>query len=572
MVRTNRLVGNERGSALLTAMAAAVFLSLLGLVLLGTLRHSLAQTAGSEAKVQAETLAQKGIDEALAMVRAAVGQANGAAAGGLSYREKVLRIQTALGLDMDPSANVSRAAGSLHDFLDGHAAAAERGRYRLEIVSDTDNYESFVAHVDKMPDYPYSRVMRIRATGEAGEWQHRSVTLERTIVVSTINPVFSYPLSGKEDLHLNGAVTVVGDVLARQGSITTSDLAAFVGLPGTNYAKQADYPAVQGFYREHVPAPKTFSSAKPFADDGMPLDQDLSVASAMTGFMADLDSGLPLPGTGMQFGGLHAYSLPALAPSLRLENQWVEVNGPSVVSGNLAIRNGVLTLGPSAEMSVDGGSVLVDFPSPLMAAADLAGTMVLDPGEALIVRGDAVIADGFKFRGILAVSGDLLITGSVSMDGTVYAGGNVEMKQTKAINRETGWTDKPLIVLAGGKIFFSDSRPDGAPAEVRAFLYSEEEMALYGVQTKLHIRGGVHGKKVTLNAVREGDPAGKTDTTHEGTPPPGETVFSFTPTAIQKTLGMDQANLQIRYDNKLYLDPPAGIPVTEEVTVFMKNQ
>lgn len=572
MAHRKRLVDNERGGALLTAMAAAVFLSLLGLVLLGTLRHSLAQTAGSEAKVQAEALALKGVDEALAMIRAAVRQANGGAAGGIAYGEKVRRIQTALGLDMDPSAAVSRAAGSLHHFLDGHAAAAERGRYRLEIVSDTDNYEAFLAYKDVMPDYPYSRVIRIRATGEAGEWQSRTVTLERTIVVSTINPVFSYPLSGKENLHLNGAVTVVGDVLARNGSIVTSDKAEFVGLPGSAYAKQSDYPAVQGFYREKIPAAKTFSAAKPFEDSTMPLDGELSVASAIQAFMARLDAGLPLPGTGMHMSGLHAYSLPAVTTALRMEDQWVEVNGPSELAGDLAIRNGVLTVGPSAEWTVTGGSVLVDFPSPLMAAADLAGTVVLDPGEALIVRGDAVLADGFKFRGILAVSGDLLMTGSVSIDGTVYAGGNVEMKQTKAINREAGWADKPLIVLAGGKIFFSDSRPDGAPAEVRAFLYSEEEMALYGVQTKLHIRGGVHGKTVTLNAVREGDPAGKTDTTHEGTPLPGEAVFAFTPTAIQKTLGMDRANLQIRHDNKLYLDPPAGIPVTDDVTVFVKNQ
>lgn len=451
------------------AITAAVFLSLLGLALLGTVRHSLAQTAGSEARVQAEALAQMGMDEALALIRAAVRQAN----GGADYRTKVARIQTALGLDLDPSAGVQRAPGSLHDFLDGHEGEGRRGGYRLEIVSDTDNYDAFLARVDDLPRHPYSRVIVIRSTGRAGEWASRTASVERTVVVSTINPVFRYPLSGKKDLVLNGAVTVVGDVLARGGSILTSDKARFIGLPGSAYAKESDFPAVQGFYREREARPKTFSAAAPFEDRWMPLDADISVAEALQRYAAELEQAMPLPGTGVHVGGLDAYELPASVPPLKLENQWVAVNGPVTAGGDVAIKDGVLTLGPAAELAVRGGSVYVDFPSPLWAAADLAGTMTLDPGESLIVRGDAVIADGFRFRGQLAVTGNLAIVGSVAIDGTLYAGGDVELKRTKAINREPGWTDKPLILLAGGRIIFSDSRPDGEPAELRAFLYSE---------------------------------------------------------------------------------------------------
>jgi hypothetical protein len=553
------IIRNERGGALPVALAAAVFLTLLGMVLLGTVRHSLAQSAGSEAKVRAEALAQMGIDEAFALIRAAVRQANGDAATGYTYRQKVVRTQTEL--------------GSLHAFLDGYAAEADRGSYRLDIMSDTDNYDAFQDNVDAWPRYPYSRLIVIRSTGKAGEWQTRTVTLERTFVISTVNPVFRYPVSGKEHLVLNGAVTVIGDILARNGSISTTNKARFIGLPGSDYAKESDFPAVQGFYREHDPKTKQFSAAIPFEDRWMPLDADISVEDMVQAHLAELDAAMPVAGTGIAFDELHAWPLPAVVSMpLRLENQWVEVAGPSAVSGDLAVKDGVLTLTPAAQMTVGSGSVYVDFPSPLWAAADLSGMMTLDPGEALVVRGDAVIGDGFKFRGILAVSGNLTIVGSVNVDGTIMAGGDVELKQTKEINREAGWTDKPLILLAGGKIHFSDARPDGEPAELRAFLYSEEDMQLYGVQTKLVIRGGVHGKTVTLNAVREGDEAGKTDTWFEGTVLPGEAAFTFTPTEIQKTLGMDRSNLQIRHDDRLYADPPAGIPVTEDVTAFMKIQ
>jgi len=186
-----------------------------------------------------------------------------------------------------------------------------------------------------------------------------------------------------------------------------------------------------------------------------------------------------------------------------------------------------------------------------------------------VVDGDVVMHEHFRFRGNLYVRGNLQVIGSVNVDGTIFVDGHADLKRAKVINDDPGWAEKPLILLVSGNLTFSDSRPDDEPVKLRAFFYSLENIQLYGVQTKLDIRGGVHGRDVTLNAVRESE--ARTDPTYDGGPLPGEREYWFTPTHEQLNLGPEYANLQIRYDDMLYLDPPVGIPVTEHVTIFFKK-
>lgn len=563
--------GNERGGALPIALAAAALLTFIGLVLLGIVRQGFAQAHESEETVRAELLAQKGIDEAQGIIRLAVQKANNEA----DYKRKVENIQAALGL---MTLSGKRQSGSLHDFLDGRVADGLFGTYEIEILDDVDNYEQFADNIDTIPDYPYSRVVTVRSTGKTGSVLKKSAVLERTIVVSTINPVFYYPLSAEENIYLNGASTIVGDVLAREGHIYTSDVAKFVGLPGSDYAKKTDFPSFEGFFRESndgtKPA-KQFSKHVPFEDVRMPLDENISITAYVDDKISELHAAMPAPNTGINYGGISAHVLPAnsIGP-LKFENQWIDVSGPGTTNfrNDLAILDGVLTVLPFADFQVRNGSVYVRHSSASSAAADLAGTIILDSGEEMVVDGDVVIHDGFRFRGNLYINGNLQIIGSINIDGTIYVNGDAELKRSKTINGDTNWSDKPLILLASGNIAFTDSRPDDDPAELRAFFYSERDIYLYGVQTKLSIRGGVHGKNVTLNAVREGASSTRTDTTYDGTPLPGEQEYRFTPTSTQKDLGPERSNLQIRYDNMLYLDPPQGVPVTDHVTVFMKNQ
>ena len=546
----------ERGGALPVALAAVALLTFIGLVMLGIVREGFVQAHLAEETVRAELLAQKGLDEVRGLIRLETEKAN---AGGADYKSRVDKTQDAL--------------DHLTGWMDGRTADGLNGAYEIEVLDDRDNFAAFMANIDTIHDYPYSRVLTVRSTGRAAGGAGRSAALEQTVIVSTINPVFYYPLSAQKDIHLNGASSIVGDVLARTGFIHTSNAAHFIGLPGSAYSKKTDYPSFEGFYREGGAGPKPvkqFSKRMPFEDVRMQMDEDIDIASRVALMMDELQAALPPPNAGTNFGGIGSHALPAnIAGPLKFEDQWIDVVSNTALAGDLAIRDGVLTVYPGAVFRVDGGSVYVRYPSPFSAAADLAGTVVLDAGEAMVVDGDVVMHEHFRFRGNLYVRGNLQVIGSVNVDGTIFVDGHADLKRAKVINDDPGWAEKPLILLVSGNLTFSDSRPDDEPVKLRAFFYSLENIQLYGVQTKLDIRGGVHGRDVTLNAVRESE--ARTDPTYDGGPLPGEREYWFTPTHEQLNLGPEYANLQIRYDDMIYLDPPVGIPVTEHVTIFFKK-
>lgn len=567
-------IREERGGALLIALTAAIFLTILGTVLLGVVRQGFVHAVSTEALVQAESLAQKGLDEAQALIRLAVEEANYGAPGGFSYATRVERIHHSLGKDIDPSATVMRAPGSLHHFIHDSEITGLKGSYKLEILSDQDNFEAFSANIATVPDYPYSRVIRLRSTGIVGDKPMVKVDKQAEFVVSTIHAVFKYPLSAKENIYLQGAAAIRGDVLARQGSLHTDDVAQFIGLPGTSYSKPSDFPSIRGFYREHTANDNNrFSHWIPFNDPYMPLDEDIQVwTDYVEPKLHELAAAMPASGAGFHSGSLLSLQLPSYIAGLKLEEQWLHAGSVSTVYGDMAIKHGAFTMEADAAVTVAGGSIYVSNPNGFSAAAVLAGELRLDTGQSLVVDGDVVIQDGFLFYGNMFVRGNVKIIGSVNMEGAVYVKGDVELKQSRTINQAFAGTDKPpLIVLADGKIVFSDSRPDGMPSSLRAFFYSTDDMQVYGVQSKLDINGGIHGRDVTLNAVREGDASTRTDTTHEGIRPPGEQTFTFSHPSTQKTLGPEHANLHLYYDQNLYLNPPAGIPTTDVVTFFIQK-
>src|SRR5690606_27693076 len=188
--------------------------------MLGIVREGFVQARLAEETVRAELLAQKGLDEVRGLIRLETEKAN---AGGADYKSRVDLTQKAL---------------DQLGWMDGRTADGLNGVYEIEILDDRDNFGAFMANIDVIADYPYSRVLTARSAGRAAAGAGRSAALEQPVVVSTINPVFYYPLSAQKDIHLNGASSIVGDVLARTGFIHTSNAAHFIGLPGSAYSKK----------------------------------------------------------------------------------------------------------------------------------------------------------------------------------------------------------------------------------------------------------------------------------------------------------------------------------------------
>lgn len=586
----------EQGAALLVALLAAVFLTILGLVLLEILKGGLAQAASTEASIQAEALAQRGIDDATALVWNEVAKSNAltAATPSDTYRVRIETIENALG-QKDPDPNKREwTKGSLLDKLDGLTVTGERGTYTIEIVADTDNYNDYVNNRAAINDYPYSRILTVQVTATAGTTRKRTATKQADIHVTTINPVFKYPLSAKTDLTLSGSPYIVGDVLARTGNLYVFNKAYFVGSPGTQYTMETNWPTVKGFYKalaverkdpqgnESIPPEGVkFSHFEPFMDVQLPNDPDIPVADAVAAWIGKMNDDLANPLLFQEiddevFGGYIIDS--DVTISKKYAGQWVTfpnaevtiADGSNVVQ--LAVEDGVLTMTPGARVSIPKGSLYVKYDNDFIAAATFAGSLEVAPPYAVVVQGNVVIEDGFHFKGNMFVDGSVQIIGSVNLEGTLYVSGDVDMKDMKSINSmdtdndgEADMQTAPLILLAGGQVIFSESQSD-EPIRIRAYLYSQQPMKLYGVVSKLHITGGVHGETVTLNALRE-DRNNKQAFWFGTEPDP----FYFTPSDAQKNLPPESSNLQIFYDPALFSQPPVGIPVTQELTMFVQS-
>ncbi|HEX7057472.1 MAG TPA: hypothetical protein VF260_09805 [Bacilli bacterium] len=576
-------IQSEQGAALVIALLAVVVMTMFGIILLQVLRGSMVQATSSEAAVQAEANAQRGIDDALALIRNAVERGN---AEGADYRDKIARA---------------------NDYLDrvkayiasGSPVNAKRGTYEIAVEEDTGNYASLTASPITVPDFPYVRMFTIKATGKIANHPGGIAAKRMRVIVSTINPVFRYPLSADNNITLNGSPYIVGDVLARDGNVAVSDVAVFTGLPGTKYGKKTDYPSVKGFINyggeivEYVPGTTTvdrhsgdvdetfFSKAVPLRDKQLAAGEPVAAAdyvSAKLTEMAEKVDAATSPfdenvNSGDLFGASLGSSLGAvIGHSVKYEDLWVTVQGnltldnPAGLS-DFAVKDGVLRLLPGANFQLHHGSLYISYNDPNVVAADLSGALAVDPGWSVVINGNCTLNDGFYFAGNMYIKGDLKVVGSINIDGTIYVDGGVELKQMTAINDSVA---KPLIIVATRTFDFSDNISANS---LRAFFYANEDINLRGVLSKIKIYGGVHGNNAILNAVREDFANPPTDPAYiEYDPPIGATEpTSFMFTMGQTNLAAEQSKLQIFYDSKLYSDPPVGIPTTSEVSVFVKE-
>ncbi|MGN7358055.1 hypothetical protein ACTHPF_15515 [Paenibacillus sp. SAF-054] len=565
-----KTAAEEKGAALILAMLTVAVMAILGLVLLDVLRGSMIQATASEASVQAEMLAQKGLDEAVSAIRSKVNSSN---LSSNTYRER-MRV-----LD-----------GNLQSLLidlnqKSREVKAQKGTYEI-VVQETSssNWKEMKDYPITNPDYPYSYRIVIRSTGTIPTRPKRSVTKEMELYVSTVHPVFRYPVSSKGNLTLNGFSYIVGD-LAVNNELRTTDMASFIGIPGSSYTKQTRKPAIKGFIHVQGNADSitanNFSEYAPFVDnslDSNPVDIDIENI-VKTQVEIEPDTSNLLPPSSDLFG---SELTGQIAGQTRFEDEWVTLKGSVIVGSDetsdndLWIKNGALTMidekTNAMSLTVHNGSLRVDFNDTDLVAADLAGKIMLDDGEYMSVTGNVTLNDGFKMKGNLYVKGDLKIIGSVDIDGAIYVDGDVELKQMKKINQNSITSNvpftRPLILMASGEFIFSDNQA-GPDQKIRAFFYSNQNLDLYGIMSRQVVTGGVHGNNVMLSSVGI-NPDSLTDTEYNNSMNGEETTFKFT--AIQSSLQPEQAGIQIYYDDNLYKEPPAGIAITpDKAHVFVKE-
>ncbi len=597
-----KIAKEEKGYAALVAILVILLLTIIGTNLLSTVMSSLVHVRKTESRGEAEYFARMGMDEAMARLSKAIEEVNEQVASHPDWT-------------MAPSDSIASTYQTILDshfpiganqFQTVTGPNGEQWLTSEPVTVDSGINGSYEIMVNRkvirswQEDSPYVERFLIRVIGKSTSVIPETKVLEAKVYVNTYPGEFHYVLSSPGPITVNGAAYVEGDAYA--DSFTLWDHAeyfyngvtyekhtaqptsypAFVGTIGVPYTTQEDLrnnrffakdetgdspsnfdPDVKDitsdWYKRFSMSPRlsltmkpdfnlddmggiaaivdkkaSFTVALPFIKDPFPRDPEINQRFVEVGFNSE-----PIKENSIVVeGGL------LLKDNATLESvKDVEVNGTLFMEKNLDGDKSLATL-KADRIYIHGDS------SSNSASTSLSGN--LEVGSYIYIRGDAVIQD-LHFTGKMYIDGNLTIQGNFDMNGTIYVNGTVDITEEDA---SANWDPKPdstVVILSSGKIeaynlnLFNDT-----PRKMHAFLYSEQDMTLYGIGSNMTFIGGLHGRSITLNAVK-----GTVNDLGSGT------------LSIQSQEGLKpkDSRLKILFNPALYESPPPGLPTSRTVSI-----
>ncbi|MBB5147780.1 hypothetical protein [Ureibacillus thermosphaericus] len=133
--------------------------------------------------------------------------------------------------------------------------------------------------------------------------------------------------------------------------------------------------------------------------------------------------------------------------------------------------------------------------------------------DTLYVNGDLTITGKVELQGSIFVNGKLIINNSdLSANALIYVNGQsgVDIQYSK-INSLTYKNDNgensngTLVIFSKGKVKLANNSlwsDHDNPSEIYGYLYSDQELEIYGVGSNMKIHGGIYGNRITLHAIR----------------------------------------------------------------------
>jgi hypothetical protein len=604
MTEKSSLLQSQKGNSLIMVMLLVAVMSILGISLFSIVFSGFNHASLSEAEIQSEALAQSGLDEAVVLIQHAIDQNN---TSNTDYRTLV--------------SSLSDQIQAIIGDLDGETVRNDKGSYTWDFnlqhpsnplmimdqsVSDwekqTGMIENPVVHdilTLPIPDYPYVYQIVVKVIGTAkvknDSNNTMSMTKEMRMYVNTLNPVYRYPVSASETLSLNGGSRIIGDVFV-DGDVTVNQQVTY-NERGIQKTVDSGLPSLRGFMKLQNGSyisddgtdygssfnPSMFSNQDiVFDDQHMIADQLMNIGEMdcsgcadayVTKVMSIIPSLYPVTSAPPvdEFSTVNLGSAYGVSSynSLRISDQWYQIGSNDdaselMVAGNWIIQNGVLAMehehtdsDPSLQrkapkLQLTNGSIYVQYDDPSIVAADLTGTIDMEPGQIIAVSGNTTLTNFTLENGQMFIEGNLRISGNLQINkGSIYVDGNVEFVDSDTINTSS---ISPLNIIASGTITFSSVRPS---TDVHAFLYSKQDMNVYGVVSKMNIIGGIHAKNVAIHSVR-----GVVTSDLLGN-------YTFEPN--QTLLPSSASRLQIIYENSLFTNPPYGLPVTGTANLYIQR-
>lgn len=569
----------EKGYSLVTTLLIFTFIGILGFILIGMIMQSATIFSHDKNTITEKAEAEMAIEEATAQIEEEM--------EGLNLQVGEHPINAPI-VSQKISAKLDNIAplGSL-DYTVEHE----------DVQLNTDEDDMFLK--------------KVKITTPVG---HSGKKLIKELALSPIAEVFQYSTFSNGDLMLNGASYMEGDVFAA-GNIQNRNEGKFVRYgwsSATNYWVPTSYPAINGnltvgglfqhndsgTVKTYLPEPENLH--KYFSVVPKIRDRDVAVEPIpVTDIVREVKE-RPIVIDDTKYNFLHDFGslvgkktinhnprFPRLAV---LNGGKLIINGDAKVNGNLRIDaggelivNGNLYVGGKLKIHTaekwwgkirNGGKVtvngalFVDGKAKLGTPFDLVNnakpedttpyaTLSLPGKDSYIyIRKEAEIKN-FNFNGKMYVNRDVALRGDFNTNGTVYVRKNADIEDLS--NK-----DGTLVLVADGEVKVANNNEyKDEPKIINAYIYSNQQLQIYGIGSHVQIRGGVYGHPVILNATK--------GTTKEKSFGNSFQVNKLYFQQDQQSIAPTKSRLSIIYDENIILNPPRGIPTVKKINIDHLN-
>lgn len=549
------MLKSEKGYSLILTLVVFLILSVLGIFILSLSFNGAKQTETKEEQTQAFYLAKKGMDYFYSDFSAQL--------GGLENSE----IDVFDSKVKEFMKTYDKTLGNKKVFTN------EKGHeYTVEII----DYEEIRVNNESIQDK-----ITVQSTGKVNE-KTKTLTHTYELGAKRLPDQLKYAVGAKDDncglyevkdgskkcnngnIFIHGPASIVGDMYVGGDLITTNQSQHQKG--DTSYWPYTDYPSIEGIDKKN---PKltllgnyyTFNTDKTTSVEKynehkkrMDFDNESFDETIQKGVCINQ----PSKGPCKKYGNI------TLPKDPYKKNTAIFQEG---------FKNGYtpeLETKPASFKEIDiTNSANAIFKGKNVEKSDYYITGEYDAKEGTIFNKDLTInaIDGKKITGPMYVKGDLSINeADVRIDSVIYVEGNVEIKESKIKKLNKG----SLIIFAKGNVHLSNinlytniNNPllpgiENADA-LNMFIYTDNELEMYGVGSNIQINGGIFAKRIVLNAAKGNS---KKNTK-------GDTVILQD---NQTEIAPKYSRLRIVYNKDLIQNPSLGLPTVEGLDLSLINQ
>lgn len=537
-------LNNQSGYALLNVVLIFTIVTIFGISLLGMTLSSQKFTAYSESYTENLAAAEMKMDESMIRLENKINQFNN-------------------------EVNLKQISGQVL------TSELEANIKSLDLPIEGIKFVPKNIRTNTSSDNRFSEMVTIKI-----EIDDSSRYLTKTVTITSAADIFRFSTVTEGKLIFNGAASIKGDIFADNG-IYLSKYAKFM-VNNDFYTPLTDYPIIDGNIMvkkatslglkvfegkepnwhpvNDMSTLKTYLPNTPAVKDRSVQFEQFNIQKIIGDKKQELDT---KKNHSSDYHDSSIKSSKVINNSAVYKNYLV-VESDLTVKGDLTLEEGI-NLTSKGSLKVAGN---VYIKSSKKQTNVLSGIIDITNNDNFIyIEGNTSISD-LTVNSHIYNSGNVGIKKNLSMNGTIYVSGDSTIED---LSNKSGGTavilSKGSLRVANNNVFQKTAR------EIDAFLYSDQDLEIYGVGSNIKINGGIYGKNITLNATK-----GETYPTagHSSYNPNLNTSNFNSIGGLYIEKNQTNANLpsrlQIEFKPELIQNPPVGLPTVEKLQITEIDQ